>query len=91
MVQEWNLFTVTNALFLFGLGGGVSWEELSALPLPLKLFLIAVELVVPLLGNLRSKYVSFLPAMRYYAGELRCACGTLWIRRPPPACPCSTT
>jgi len=44
-------------------------QDLTALPVPLLAFLLLVELCIPLLGNLRSKYVSFLPAMRYYAGN----------------------
>ena len=58
-----------NGFFLFGLSGGVSWAELQALPLGLKAFLLAVEVAVPLLGNFRSRYVSFLPGHRYYAGN----------------------
>eukprot|EP00656_Telonema_subtile_P036861 TRINITY_DN40924_c0_g1_i2.p1 TRINITY_DN40924_c0_g1~~TRINITY_DN40924_c0_g1_i2.p1 ORF type:complete len:236 (+),score=46.86 TRINITY_DN40924_c0_g1_i2:173-880(+) len=67
--QEWNLFTIINALFLFGLHGGVSLSQLTALPRALQLFLLLTELFVPLLGNFYPQYVSFLPCMRYYAGN----------------------
>ncbi len=43
LAQEWNLFTMANALFLFGLSGGVSLSDLHAMPLTLKLFLLLVE------------------------------------------------
>jgi len=69
MPQEWNLFTLINAAFLFGLHGGVTFKDLAAVPTPLLAFLFTVEFLVPLLGNFYSKYVSFLPAMRYYAGN----------------------
>ena len=70
VLQEWNLFTMMNAIFLFGYSGGVSLADLKALPVSLLLFLLVAEVVIPVLGNCRSKYVSFLMAMRYYAGDL---------------------
>ena len=64
---EWNLFMIFGLLFLFGHYGDV---PLSTLDDPL---LIAVLLVVgvltPIVGNFRPDKVSFLPAMRYYAGN----------------------
>ena len=64
---EWNLFMIFGLLFLFGHHGDV---PLSTLGDPL---LIAVLLVVgvltPIVGNFRPDKVSFLPAMRYYAGN----------------------
>ena len=66
--QEWNIFTVMNGLYLFR-SAGLSSADVRALPGPLLGFLVLVELLVPALGNLKSKYVSFLPAMRYYAGN----------------------
>jgi hypothetical protein len=64
---EWNLFMIFGLLFLFGHHGDV---PLSTLDDPL---LIAVLLVVgvltPIVGNFRPDKVSFLPAMRYYAGN----------------------
>jgi hypothetical protein len=59
-----------NALFLFGYSGGISLTDLKALPPSLLLFLLVAEVVIPVLGNFKSKYVSFLMAMRYYAGDL---------------------
>ena len=58
-----------NAVFLFGLSGGLTTADIAALPWSLLLFLVLVEVMIPLLGNLKSKYVSFLVAMRYYAGN----------------------
>ena len=70
--QEWNLFTVINAVFLFGLRGGLAWDDVTAMaaaaPL-LAAFLFVVEVVIPCIGHVSSKHVSFLPAMRYYAGN----------------------
>jgi hypothetical protein len=70
--QEWNLFTVINAVFLFGLRGGLAWEDITAMaaatPL-LAAFLFVVEVIIPCVGHVSSKHVSFLPAMRYYAGN----------------------
>eukprot|EP00040_Diaphanoeca_grandis_P042869 m.266250 g.266250 ORF g.266250 m.266250 type:complete len:602 (-) comp66128_c0_seq1:218-2023(-) len=67
--QEWNIFTIFNATFLFARDGGVSRADLIALPLNLKIFLLIALVGVPLVGNLFPRYVSFLPAMRYYAGN----------------------
>jgi len=64
--QEWNLFTVANGLFLFGMSGGVTRADLAALPLPLVCFLLVVEGFVPLLGNFRSKYSLFRSCCFYH-------------------------
>jgi hypothetical protein len=64
---EWNLFMIFGILFLFGHYGDVS---LSTLDNPLLITLIALWGVgMPILGSLRPDKVSFLPAMRYYAGN----------------------
>jgi hypothetical protein len=64
---EWNLFMIFGTLFLFGHYGEV---PLSKLDDPLLIALIAVACVaLPLLGSLRPDKVSFLPSMRYYAGN----------------------
>jgi hypothetical protein len=64
---EWNVFMIFGLLFLFGHYGDV---PLSSLDEPLLIALIALVCVgLPLLGNLRPDKVSFLPSMRYYAGN----------------------
>ncbi|MGI5401059.1 DUF3556 domain-containing protein [Streptomyces sp. CA-135486] len=64
---EWNIFFIFSALFLFGHYSGA---EVSALDSPLLAALLLVCLVaVPVLGNVKPHLVSFLPAMRYYAGN----------------------
>jgi hypothetical protein len=64
---EWNLFMIFGILFLFGHYGDV---PLSTLDDPLLIAFLAVALVgLPLLGGLRPDKISFLPSMRYYAGN----------------------
>jgi hypothetical protein len=64
---EWNLFMIFGILFLFGHYGDV---PLSSLDSPLLLaILLAICVGLPVLGNFRPDLVSFLPAMRYYAGN----------------------
>lgn len=64
---EWNVFMVFGVLFLFGHYGDV---PLSTLDDPLLIAFIAVACVgVPALGNFRPDLISFLPSMRYYAGN----------------------
>jgi hypothetical protein len=64
---EWNLFMIFGLLFLFGHYGGVPFSTLED-PLLLAIIL-AGGVLVPILGNLWPAKVSFLPAMRYYAGN----------------------
>ena len=64
---EWNLFMIFGTLFLFGHYGAV---PLSTLDDPLLIAIILVSgVLVPILGNFRPDKVSFLPSMRYYAGN----------------------
>jgi Transmembrane protein of unknown function (DUF3556) len=64
---EWNLFMIFGVFFLFGHYGDV---PISTLDDPLLIAMIAVVCVgLPLLGGLRPDKVSFLPSMRYYAGN----------------------
>ncbi len=64
---EWNLFMIFGILFLFGHYGDVS---LSTLDDPLLIATLAVPCVLlPLIGGNRPGKVSFLPSMRYYAGN----------------------
>ncbi|HEX7059048.1 MAG TPA: DUF3556 domain-containing protein [Solirubrobacterales bacterium] len=64
---EWNIFMIFGILFLFGHYGAV---PLSTLDDPLLIAILAVTCVgIPVLGNFRPDLVSFLPSMRYYAGN----------------------
>jgi hypothetical protein len=64
---EWNIFMIFGILFLFGHYGDV---PLTSLDDPLLIAGIAlVCLGLPVLGNFRPDKVSFLPSMRYYAGN----------------------
>ena len=64
---EWNVFTMYAGLFLFGAHADVSIFSVGD---PVLLALMAAALLLgPVLGNLRPDLVSFLPSMRYYAGN----------------------
>lgn len=64
---EWNVFMIFGLLFLFGHYASVPWGTIDD---PLLLVILAVTCVgFPVLGNLRPDLVSFLPSMRYYAGN----------------------
>jgi Transmembrane protein of unknown function (DUF3556) len=64
---EWNVMVVYSALALFWAHPGVSLLAIG--PPPLAAFLVGMLVVVPILGNLWPARVSFLMAMRYYAGN----------------------
>jgi len=64
---EWNLFMIFGILFLFAENGGVPFSTLDD-PLLIALLLL-IGVAVPVLGNFRPDLVSFLPSMRYYAGN----------------------
>lgn len=73
---EWNLFFIFSLFFLFGAHGDVTVYDLEN---PLLLVVILPSLLLlPLLGNVRPDLVSFLPAMRYYAGNWATS---VWIFR----------
>jgi hypothetical protein len=64
---EWNLFMIFGILYLFGHYGDV---PLSTLDNPLLIaLLLGSSVLIPIIGNFRPDKVSFLPAMRYYAGN----------------------
>ncbi len=64
---EWNIFMVFGLLFLFGHYGATSFSTLDD---PLLIAILAVTCVgIPILGNFRPDLISFLPSMRYYAGN----------------------
>ncbi len=66
-VFEWNLVSLFAAFFLFVGHPTVSILDIGSAPLALYLFVMLV--VVPLVGNFFPARVSFLLAMRYYAGN----------------------
>ena len=64
---EWNVFMVFGLFFLFGHYADVSWSTIDD---PLLLAILALTCVgLPVLGNFRPDLISFLPSMRYYAGN----------------------
>jgi hypothetical protein len=64
---EWNVVVVVSAFILWGGTGELSPLDLEA-PL-LVAFLLVFTVLVPLVGHLSPRHVSFLLAMRYYAGN----------------------
>lgn len=64
---EWNVFVLFSLFFLFGQHPEISVYDLRS---PLLLVILLVGLVViPIAGNMFPQQISFLPAMRYYAGN----------------------
>jgi hypothetical protein len=64
---EWNIFMIFGISSLFGHYGGVPLDTLDN---PLLIALIALwGIGLPIVGSLRPDKFSFLPAMRYYAGN----------------------
>lgn len=73
---EWNVFMMFSVLALFVGHAGVGLGDLTT-PLPILLFIVVAGTVA--LGNLFPRKVSFLPGMRYYAGNWDT---TLWCIKP---------
>ncbi|MEB3068683.1 DUF3556 domain-containing protein [[Mycobacterium] vasticus] len=73
---EWNVFMMFSVLALFVGHAGVGLGDLTT-PLPIALLVVVAGTVV--LGNLFPRKVSFLPGMRYYAGNWDT---TLWCIKP---------
>ncbi len=64
---EWNVFMIFGLLVLFGHYGSVPFSTIDD---PLLLVILVLTCVgLPVLGNLRPDLISFLPSMRYYAGN----------------------
>ncbi|MFD8833194.1 DUF3556 domain-containing protein [Streptomyces griseofuscus] len=64
---EWNIFFVFSLCYLFGAHADISVWHLHS---PWLLVVVLPSLLLlPALGNVRPDLVSFLPAMRYYAGN----------------------
>jgi Transmembrane protein of unknown function (DUF3556) len=73
---EWNLFMIFGLGFLFGHYGDVPFSTLDN-PL-LIVALVAIGVAIPVIGNLHPDKISFLPSMRYYAGNWA---SSLWLFR----------
>lgn len=76
---EWNVFMMFSVLALFVGRAQVGLEDLQS-PWPIVLFVVVAGTVV--MGNLFPRKVSFLPGMRYYAGNWDT---TLWCVKPSAA------
>jgi Transmembrane protein of unknown function (DUF3556) len=63
---EWNVFFIFSLFYLFGHYGAIRATDLRS---PLLLAILLVVVAVVIVGNLFPEKVSFLPAMRYYAGN----------------------
>jgi Transmembrane protein of unknown function (DUF3556) len=63
---EWNVFFIFSMFYLFGHYGAIRATDLRS---PLLLAILLVVVAVVIVGNLFPEKVSFLPAMRYYAGN----------------------
>jgi len=68
MPIEWNILMVYGGIFLFGFHPEASLLALGALPF-LLVFLLLCLVAIPCYGNFVPSRVSFLLAMRYYAGN----------------------
>jgi hypothetical protein len=73
---EWNVFFVFSTLYLFGHYAAVGSGTLTSTTLSVLLVLLLA--VAPIVGNLRPDLVSFLPSMRYYAGNWA---SSMWLFR----------
>ena len=74
---EWNLLFIYSGLVLFGAHGDVHFWSIDS---PwLAGVLIGTVLMGPVLGSFRPDKISFLPAMRYYAGNWA---ASVWLFRP---------
>ncbi|MGB3355747.1 MAG: DUF3556 domain-containing protein [Mycobacterium sp.] len=76
---EWNVFMMFSVLALFVGNAGVGLGDLQS-PWPIVLFAAVAGTVV--IGNLFPRKVSFLPGMRYYAGNWDTS---LWCVKPSAA------
>jgi hypothetical protein len=66
-VFEWNVLSIYAAVFLFAGYPEVSLFDIGSVSLTI--YLVIALLVLPVVGNLFPSRVSFLVAMRYYAGN----------------------
>ncbi|HEY2501017.1 MAG TPA: DUF3556 domain-containing protein, partial [Mycobacterium sp.] len=73
---EWNVFFIFSLFYLFGHYGAIQATDLRS---PLLLALVIVAVAVVIAGNMLPEKISFLPAMRYYAGNWATS---VWCFRP---------
>src|SRR5579872_1326979 len=73
---EWNVMVVYGGMALFWAHPDVSLTAVGSAPVAL--FLVVMLVALPLLGNLFPSRLSFLMAMRYYAGNWACS---VWLFR----------
>ncbi|PJZ25424.1 hypothetical protein CH352_14775 [Leptospira hartskeerlii] len=64
---EWNFLVVYSGFFLFRANPTITPFQLDSAPVAAFLFVFSFSL--PLIGNIRPDWISFLLAMRYYAGN----------------------
>jgi hypothetical protein len=76
---EWNVFMIWGVLSLFVAHADLGLADLQS-PLPIVLLIVVAGTVV--IGNLFPRKVSFLPGMRYYAGNWDTG---LWCIKPSAA------
>jgi len=75
--MEWNIFMIFSTLFLFGAHGDIGPAQVRS---PWLVVILAFAAAVVAAGNVFPGKVSFLPAMRYYAGNWATS---LWCFRRP--------
>jgi hypothetical protein len=63
---EWNVFFIFAALTLFGHDAKISP---TAVHNPLLILILLATAATVIVGNIKPEWISFLPAMRYYAGN----------------------
>ena len=68
MPVEWNILMIYGGWFLFFFNPEVSILEMTQLPVVFGVMLFSLA-VIPTIGNFVPARVSFLPSMRYYAGN----------------------
>ena len=73
---EWNVFFIFSLFYLFGHYGAIRATDLRS---PLLLALVIATVAVVIAGNMFPQKISFLPAMRYYAGNWATS---IWCFRP---------
>jgi Transmembrane protein of unknown function (DUF3556) len=73
---EWNVFFIFSLFYLFGHYAAIKATDIQS---PLLLALVLVAAAIAIAGNLFPEKISFLPAMRYYAGNWATS---VWCFRP---------
>lgn len=63
---EWNVFFIFSLFYLFGHYGAIRATDLTS---PWLMALLAGAVLVVIVGNIFPEKISFLPSMRYYAGN----------------------